>query len=520
MQLHLRQPSVMIVIIVFALAQFSFDASAKIVRMERISAASYGNFKSGEFVQWDVRLFGELSPSAEPVPDLDKAARNSRGMVEYATRATLIMPVEASRGNGALLLDVPNRGRPISLSLFNSPRNVVVPFGSFDQGTGFLQDAGYTVAAVSWELGHGVELPTFKDAEGTTRYIESTAFAIIRDVADFLGSASADSVGTRNPLAGEINRTLALGYSQTGRFLKSFLVRGYNSVEGRRVFSGMHILGAAAGHINLRSVPGPESGAGVIPTFDNPEVRGVNEEPLAISDVVEQVNSLGQIAPRMIFVNTTTDYFSLRASLGRTGGSGTEDKPLPPNVRMYDIAGASHALIPGTGQCKLPYAILDWHPVMRSTLVALDRWVSANISPPPNELMPLREAPADAMALRAPSYLPKAIIQIPIRDEDGNASGGVRLPDMAAPLGTHGGQNPPLSFACSLGSSYVAFAKTKEEREAASDSRPSLVERYKDRSDYMNRIRAAARDLEQRGFLLTEDSAIISYGAAEVTALK
>jgi len=80
---------------------------------------------------------------------------------------------------------------------------------------------------------------------------------------------------------------------------------------------------------------------------------------------------------------------------------------------MYDIAGASHALIPGTGQCKHPYAILDWHPIMRSTLVALDRWLSANISPPPNELMPLREAPADAMALRAPSYLPNAIIQIP-----------------------------------------------------------------------------------------------------------
>ena len=518
--MHLRQLAAVIVIIVFALVQFSFDASAKIVRMEQISAASYGNFKSGEFVRWDVRFFGELSPSAEPIPDLDKAVRDSRGMVAYATRATLIMPIEASRGNGALLLDVPNRGNPISLSLFNSPRNVVVPFGSFDQGTGFLQDAGYTVAAVSWELGHGVELPTFKDAEGTTRYIESTAFAIIRDVADFFGSASADSVGTRNPLAGQINRTLALGYSQTGRFLKSFLVRGYNSVEGRRVFSGMHILGAAAGHINLRSLPGPASGAGVIPTFDNPEVRGVNEEPLAISDVVEQVNSLGQIAPRMIFVNTTTDYFSLRASLGRTGGSGTEDKPLPPNVRMYDVAGASHALISGTGQCKLPYAILDWHPVMRATLIALDRWVSANISPPPNALMPLREASADAMALPAPSYLPKAIIQIPIRDQDGNAIGGVRLPDMAAPLGTHGGQNPPLSFACSLGSSYVAFAKTKEEREAVSDSRLSLVERYKDRSDYMNRIRAAARDLEQRGFLLTEDSAIISYGAAEVTALK
>ena len=258
--MHVRHLSVMIVTIACALTQFSFDASARVVRMERISTAPYGNFKSGEFVRWDVRVFGELSPTSEPIPDLDKAARNSRGMVEYATRTTLIMPIEALRGNGALLIDVPNRGRPISLSLFNSPRNVLVPLGSFDQGTGFLQDAGYTVAAVSWELGHGVELPTFKDADGTTRYIEGTAFAIVRDVADFLGSTSADKVGTGNPLAGAINRTLALGYSQTGRFLKSFLVRGYNSVEGRRVFSGMHILGAASGHINLRSVPGPESG--------------------------------------------------------------------------------------------------------------------------------------------------------------------------------------------------------------------------------------------------------------------
>ena len=317
----------MIVTIACALTQFSFDASARVVRMERISTAPYGNFKSGEFVRWDVRVFGELSPTSEPIPDLDKAARNSRGMVEYATRTTLIMPIEALRGNGALLIDVPNRGRPISLSLFNSPRNVLVPLGSFDQGTGFLQDAGYTVAAVSWELGHGVELPTF-NADGTTRYIEGAAFAIVRDVADFLGSTSADKVGNDNPLAGAINRTLALGYSQTGRFLKSFLVRGYNSVEGRRVFSGMHILGAASGHINLRSVPGPESGAGAIPTFDNPEVRGVNEEPLAISDIVEQVNSLGQIAPRMIFVNTTTVIFLFVHRLDEQGGVAPRTNPF------------------------------------------------------------------------------------------------------------------------------------------------------------------------------------------------
>jgi hypothetical protein len=222
----------------------------------------------------------------------------------------------------------------------------------------------------------------------------------------------------------------------------------------------------------------------------------------------------------MIFVNTTTDYFSLRASLGRTGAVGAQDRPIPANVRVYDLAGASHALIAGPGQCKFPYAILDWHPLMRSTLVALDGWVSANTPPPPSQLMALQDAASDPMVLRAPAHLPKAVIAIPVRDPDGHPTGGARLPDIVAPLGTHGGQNPPLSFACSLGSSYVAFAKTKEEREAANDPRLSLAERYKNRNDYIDHVRLAARELEQRGLLLIEDAAIITHSAAEVKDVK
>jgi hypothetical protein len=157
---------------------------------------------------------------------------------------------------------------------------------------------------------------------------------------------------------------------------------------------------------------------------------------------------------------------------------------------------------------------------MRATLLALDRWVSAGTPPPRSELMPLREAAEDPMVLRAPAHLPLAIIQVPIRDRDGNATGGVRLPDMAAPLGTHGAQNLPLTFPCSLAGAYVAFAKTRKGRDAAKDSRPSLAERYKDRKDYANRIRAAARELERRGLLLREDADVIVQAAAETIALK
>jgi hypothetical protein len=502
------------------LAQFSSDANAAITRLEIASRTAYGSFKPGDYTRWDARVAGELSPTADAIPDLEKALRNSRGMVEYSTRLTVIAPTDPMRGNGALLIDVPNRGRAISSSLYNSPRHVPVQLGTLGQGTGFLQDYGYTVAVVTWELGHGVELPSFTGPDGKPRFVEGAALAVVRDVADFLAHASFDSTGQPNPVAGAINRTLALGYSQTGRFLKSFLLRGFNMTEGRRVFDGMHILGAASGHILLRSVPGPASGAGLSPTFADPEVRGVNEEPLAIGDIVEQASKRAGIMPRMVFVNTTTDFFSIRSSLGRTGGVSAQDKPLPANVRVYEMAGASHALIAGKGDCRYPYATLDWHPVMRSTLLALDRWVSANTPPPSSELLPLRQATEDSMALRAPAHLPGAVIQVPILDSDGNATGGVRLPDIAAPLGTHAAQNPPLSFLCSLGAGYIAFANTKEERDAAKDSRPSLAERYKDRNDYANRIRAAARELEHRGLLLSEDAAIIVYDAAETTVLK
>lgn len=509
-----------LLVFIAGLAQVPGDATAALTRLEIVSKTAYGSFKPGDFTRWDVRVVGELSPTADAIPDLEKALRNSRGMVEYSTRLTLIAPTDPPRGNGALLIDVPNRGRAISSSLYNSPRHVLVPLGTLDHGTGFLQDYGYTVAVVAWELGHGIELPSFTGPDGKPRFVEGAALAIVRDVADFLAHASADGTGQLNPLAGSINRTLALGYSQTGRFLKTFLLRGFNVTEGRRVFDGMHILGAASGHILLRSVPGPASGAGTSPTFADPDVRGVNEEPLAFGDIMGEAAKRAGIMPRMMFVNTTTDFFSIRSSLGRTGGVGAQDKPLPANVRVYEIAGASHALIPGTAECKYPYATLDWHPVMRSTLLALDRWVAANTPPPGSEFLPLQPATEASMALKAPSHLPGAIIQVPVLDADGNATGGVRLPDMVAPLGTHAAQNPPLSVACALGAGYIAFAKTREEREAAKDPRPSLAERYKDRNDYANRIRAAARELERRGLLLSEDAAVIVHDAAETTVLK
>jgi Alpha/beta hydrolase domain len=492
------------------------NAFAKVVRFEITRTESYGSFSAGDFVRIDGRFVGELAQD-EPIPGLDKVVKNARGRVEYTTPIVIIAPKDAGSGNGALLFDVPNRGRAIAHALYNSPRGKFLPLGSFEVGTGFLQDRGFTVVMAAWELGQKIELPSFSDADGKIRYVEGVGLAAIRDVVDFLHHAAADEAGTPNPLAGSVNRALAFGYSQTARLLKTMIMEGFNRVEGRRVFDGIHLQGGASGLATiLVTGTGPESSQSVTPSFTHVDLRGVHEEPFTYEDIVGRVVKRGELPPKIVVTNMTTDYFSLRASLARTGSRGTVEAPIPANVRIYDVAGASH--VRGGQGCEFPPGELDGSPVMRAVLVALDQWVSGNRPPPPNSLMPIAERRADETVLAAPAHLPNAVIQVPLQDADGNFVGGVRLPDVEVPLGTHGLQNSPLSTRpCNLAAAYVAFAKTPADRKP-SDLRLSIAERYKGRADYLNRIRVATRKLIEKQFLLPEDAAIVIHAATQSSA--
>jgi hypothetical protein len=282
------------------------------------------------------------------------------------------------------------------------------------------------------------------------------------------------------------------------------------------VIDGVDVFVAGAGLLPiLRSGTGPQSSADGAPNFADPEFPGVHDGILTIGEIVARVEARGEIPPKMLLLNSTVDYASIRASLGRTGARGTADLTLPPNVRMYDVAGASHATVLKAEGCRLPPGRLDWAPVARATLQRLDQWVAVNKPPPETRLMPLQPATDDPTVLQAPKTLPEAIVQVPQRDADGNPIGGVRLPDIEVPLGVLAAQNEPLrSFTCSLIGAYLPFARTKD----SSDGRqPSVAERYKDRDDYVNRIRVAARAAQAEGFLLPEDAAVIVNAAAAVT---
>ena len=205
-----------------------------------------GSYRSTPFVRREGIAHGELNPT-ENIPDLDKAPRNARGNVEYQTRFVLIAPADPKPSQGRLLVDVPNRGLPVSHAFYNSPRQRPLPIGSLDTGLGFLQERGFMLVSTQWELGQGFEPPAFVDTNGETRYIEAAGFAAVRDVARFLRDRSEPD----NPLASVVKRIYATGYSQTSRFLKSFLLNGFNVAEGRQVIEGFHLVGGAAGQLPL-----------------------------------------------------------------------------------------------------------------------------------------------------------------------------------------------------------------------------------------------------------------------------
>ena len=93
----------------------------------------------------------------------------------------------------------------------------------------------------------------------------------------------------------------------------------------------------------------------------------------------------------------------------------------------------------------------------------------------------------------------------------GNTIAGLRYPDIAVPLGTyHGWSLRKAGFAegeqwWNTGS-FVPFARTKAEREARGDPRPSIEERYPSHAAYIAAVTQVCEARVREGLMLQEDA--------------
>jgi len=357
--------------------------------------------------------------------------------------------------------------------------------------------------------------------------VVGVGMAAIRD------AASAFRYRADMPVRGRT--AMIFGASQSGRFLREFLHEGFNTdEEDRKAFDLVwpHIAGAGQGSFNERfAMPGYNTFSATRFPFTDLEQTG----PGGARDGLLAAYRPNQM-PKVIYTNTSVEYWGLgrSAALTHLAIDGTKDAAVPENVRIYHLAGTQHGEAPfpptrGTGE-----ALANPTPqgnVMRALLRAAHQWVESNTRPPASTHPMLRDQtlvalkavgfPAipgvsDPRTIEGPGYMEGGHFTalpflVPRVDPDGNEVTGIRVPELAVPLATTTGWNfrservgNPSTLYALLGS-YVPFARTKAERDARRDPRLSIEERYRDRDDYLQKIRASATALVSNRFLLPED---------------
>jgi hypothetical protein len=358
--------------------------------------------------------------------------------------------------------------------------------------------------------------------------IAGAGLAAFRDVASWVKYHPSAPASTRH--------AIAFGSSQSGRFLRSFLYHGFNTDEqGRQVFDGVmsHIAGAARLSVNERWATPNSLGMYAATAF--PFADQAQRDPInARTDGLLDNDRARSNQPRVFYTNTAVEYWGggRAAALLHTTPDGRANLTSPDNVRAYFFAGTQHSpgqFPPRTTNGQQPDNPVQYWWTLRALLVAMNQWVTQGAAPPPSAV-PRFDADTDSIVradriafpaipgVQSPrtvapgrdgeTMLPLLVSQV---DADGNERAGIRLPDVAVPLGTYTGWNfrsaaiGGTQELVSLMGSFIPFARTRAAREAAGDPRRSIEERYESRNQYLRLVRDAAERLVKDRYLLAAD---------------
>jgi hypothetical protein len=385
-------------------------------------------------------------------------------------------------------------------------------------------------------------------------------FTGLRDLVSFLRHAEHDTDGTPNPLRHQnlgMERAYAWGRSQSGRFLREFVYRGWNrDAHGRRVFDGImpHVTGAGRVTLNYRfAQPGRyprQHEDHLYPSDQFPFAYTTSTDPF--SGCTDAILKRPETDPLVLHTQTASEYWQRRGSLVHTDAFGL-DLPEHPRARIYLFASSQHFAaphgVPQRGTHQHLSNPLNTTPLLRALLDVLDQWATHG-TPPPASRIPTRQdatlvpatvvqahfpplpgvmCPGAANRLCLQDYGARMIegyfdqeppvvdvtkeyaVLVPMIDTDGNDIPGIRTPHVAVPLATFTGWNirPKECGAGAMASiigSFLPLAQTAAQRQAASDPRPALTERYRSRFDYVRQIARAAQALVEARLLLEEDA--------------
>lgn len=390
--------------------------------------------------------------------------------------------------------------------------------------------------------------------------------AATRDIVSFFRQSATDASGTANPIAGVVSHAIAVGDSQSGNFIKTFVHLGFNQdLSQHIVWDGVFPrIAARQTPINFRfALPG---GAGTLyePGSEPIVWWGRYQDKVrgrAAASLLDRC-AASHTCPKVIEAFGASEFWGLRMSPGLIGTDAAHDIPLPENVRRYYYPGTTHgggrggfqvdAAPTGFGGCTLSANPNPEADTTRALTAALIEWVVKGTPPPPSRYprldkgelvaatkaalgfpdlpdLSFKDSPVNpvldydfgplfvaydmtgVISLQPPRIRRVIPTYVPKVNADGNETAGVPSVLHQAPLGTYLGWNLTAGgfFAgqgCGFAGGYVAFAKTRAERASTHDPRLSIEERYGTLEGYVCVVEHAASQAVGERFLLKDDA--------------
>jgi len=402
-----------------------------------VASEPFGTFRDTEFVRHTGRFEGTTS------------------MGDYSVPFEVVAPADAAESTGTVLFEPPqwafaSFGRDLIIG-----RNTIFNRGIGYAAVGFGVDGGNILDPRLPDLEvAGAAVP----APGEVRGSGPTDLEIIIQFVEAMRSAPTD-VGLE-----AVDEVYAYGYSRSADALMAI----QQTVTGtdRADLFDLTLLHSPSFDKFAVDRPGPPPGG----LFD-----ALGGEYVPPADV-----------GRVMFVMTEGDLVIFEVD-------GFRDVVGMDDYRLYEVAGAAHTPnVPELAGLDIGDNPLDQFAVTGAVFAAGHDWMRRGIEPPASALL----APAPA-GEADPVYGFETAIA---RDADGNALGGIRLPDLAAGRALYIASDPESPNA---GVPFTALTGSRVDLEC--EPAPDGGERFDFRRVYDWRVALQAIDLMQDGFLLKGD---------------
>lgn len=522
--------------------------------------------------QWDVYRDDVLMGLDPPTADLSEEADTGRNVVEIRPNkqeSTWLLADRVHRPLRAANLDGP--GAILYVKDYEDGKETVIPRSKWrfaretsatETTDGVVPSDEHVYLEGGFQPGKYYQLVySSKDTP-----VAGSGLLALRDVTSFLKYDSSELM----PEIGRIDHAIGYGVSQTGRMLRHFLHLGLNIDEqGRKVFDGLlpHVAGARMGSFSHRyAQPSNQSYPGFGHLFPFADTELTDPFSHRSDGLLKRLRKTNAV-PKVIYTNSSAEYWRGDCSLMHTDPEGRRDIEVDADARMYHFAGTQHGAgtLPQGREAaaegalgRYAYNVVDYTPLLRAALVNLEKWVAEGTGPPPStharienetavkrdsvldvfdrfpgqvtldrsKLWVIRTVDLGARALEGVGEYPPVEgatypCLVSAVDQDGNEVAGIRLPDITRPVASHAGWNlrdpetgSPDQQVPMLGFTRW-FAATRAEREAAGDPRPSIEERYRDRAEYIELVRHDAEDLARDGYVLEQDIDLVVENAAD-----